>query len=80
MNSNQQIPNEVAERLAQLQALADKLSDDQLWWLMVLCIGVAGERAEKSGELEIEQACVDFVEAMARAHRRKRALKRKTRQ
>ena len=48
----------------ELIALMKEKSDAEVWYMAVLFVGFAGDRAHKLGRDDVNDACVSFVEAM----------------
>jgi hypothetical protein len=40
------------------------MTDDNLWTLALLAVGVAGVRAAQTGQADIHRACMEFVDAI----------------
>lgn len=48
-------------------AEANEMTDDNLWTLALLAVGVAGVRAAQTGRADIHRACMEFVDAIRAA-------------
>jgi len=51
-------------RVEELARAVAGLNDQQVWQFVMMCVSFAGERAQHTGNIEVEAACVEFANTM----------------